>query len=66
MRAGAWAGARGVVVRGEGVEISFCKRGEEGREDEGRQGGTRWSGVWQDRSGAVSDCSRSVSKRGRC
>jgi len=28
-------GQGGFVVRGEGGEISFCKRGEEGREDGG-------------------------------
>jgi len=34
--AGAWAGARGVCcARRGGGEISFCKRGEEGREDGG-------------------------------
>jgi hypothetical protein len=34
-------GKGGLLCEARGGEISFCKRGEEGREDGGRQGGTR-------------------------
>ncbi len=57
-------GQGGFVVRGEVGRNFFL---QERRRGEGaRRGGKEGRGVWQDRSGVVRDCSRSVSNRGRC
>lgn len=56
-------GKGGLLCEARGAKFLSAREEKRGGRTEG---GKEGRGVWQDRSGVVRDCSRSVSNRGRC